>query len=374
MLAIIPKNILTNGELLSDHYIRIRDGVIDGVIPLNEFKNDCPSIQLESSTVAHGLFDIQVNGGDGVLFNDAPTIKAIERVALAHRRHGTTLFLPTVITDDLKLLREMARAVEMAIRSKSPGIVGIHFEGPFLNPDKKGVHAARYMQQDETQFIGILDEFKLGAVLVTLAPEMVSKNFITELKKRNVKISVGHSAASFEQVQTAHELGATGFTHLYNAMKPITAREPGVIGAALSIEDTYCSLIADGFHLHPWVLKNVLTTLTSDRAILISDAMPASAAQITEFMLNNDRVLVENGRCVTTDGVLAGSAITVSDALNYCVKNLDIPLTDAHKMACSTPARFMGLQDEIGQLRPGDKANLIQIESDGSISPIDLPR
>ncbi len=372
MVIYVPKFVLYNGKLLGKHFVELRDNQIARIAPLNDLKSDKHVIEHKNSVIAPGLFDIQINGGDGVLFNDNPSLSAIRQVSKAHRRFGTTCLLPTVITDELELMREMARSVEQAFSSNVRGVKGIHFEGPFLNPDRKGVHNDSYMQQEEAKFLSILDEFHLGSVLVTLAPEKVSSDFIRNLHAREVRISVGHTAATYTQILDAYNLGITGFTHLYNAMTPTTAREPGVVGAALELQGCFSGIIADGHHVHKAVLKQALSALSSDRAMLVSDAMPCSASDITEFMLGQTKISVEGGKCLTDEGTLAGSAITLSDAVHYCLNELGLSIEEVLKMASTTPARFMGLEDQIGSLEIGTDADLILIDQNGRISTLEV--
>jgi N-acetylglucosamine-6-phosphate deacetylase len=371
MVTLAPKYILFKEKLIEDHYIELRDNKITQIGPLHDLKHSDDVIEYKNSTIAQGLFDIQINGGDGILFNDAPSVASIERVSNAHRRFGTTSLLPTVISDELCLMREMARSVEQALDAKIRGIKGIHFEGPFLNPERKGVHNEKFMRQKEADFLSILDEFQLGHVLVTLAPEKVSPGFIKDLHSRGVRISAGHSAATYNQIHGAVKLGLSGFTHLYNAMTPTTAREPGVVGAALELHQCFSGIIADGHHIHKAVLKQALAALSTERAMLVSDAMPCAASDITEFMLGQRRVTVTGGKCITEEGTLAGSAITLSDAVHYCISKLGCSVEDTIKMASTTPAYFMGLSDKIGSLEIGRDADLILLKQNGDISLIE---
>ncbi|WP_169568995.1 N-acetylglucosamine-6-phosphate deacetylase [Sneathiella limimaris] len=356
--------IFLNGKLAEQAYVEVEDGTIISTGFLDNLPKDVAPYDLGEKTLAPGFVDIQVNGGAGILFNDKPTHETIHKVAETFRKLGTTALLPTLITDDMEKIRCMANAVETSLMMKTPGILGVHFEGPFLNPDRKGVHDAKYMNASEQEFVSILDEHDLGSVLVTLAPETVSTEFIDQLVKRKITVSAGHTNASYEQICKAAEQGLRGFTHLFNAMPPFLSRDPGVVGAAFQLEDCFSSVIADGHHIHPATLQSALQLLGPERAMLISDAMPCVGSDQDFFHLYGERISVEDGKCVTEDGTLAGSAISIADAVHYCVKVLQLPLQDVLAMSSRTPAHFIGYETA-GDLSSGMAADhLILIDSD----------
>ena len=372
MIAVTAREILIEGTLKSNVAVTVDQNQIISVADIATLPDPTSVIDLGNVALLPGFFDIQVNGGNGYLFNNSPTFAAIKAVAGSLRNLGTTAFLPTLITDKLSNIELMAQAVETALQRKLPGVYGVHFEGPFLNPARKGVHNADYMAQGETDFLAILDKYKLGAVLVTLAPEAVTDTFIAELVSRKVIVSAGHTAADYDQGVAAIAKGVTGFTHLYNAMPPMLSRAPGIIGAALDPGETFSGLIADGHHIHPSTLKMALNSLGAHRAILVSDAMPCVGSDITQFQLEDLNVTVRGGKCVTAEGTLAGSAISLSDAVRYCMDELQISLENIALMASQTPARFMGLAHTIGGISTEKKADLVTLSPDGYVKPVDL--
>lgn len=372
MIAITAKEVLIEGSLRSNIAITVDQNRITGVVETGSLPGPIPLIDLGDVALLSGFFDIQVNGGAGYLFNHSPTVDAIRDVATSLRSLGTTAFLPTLITDDLSNVERMAQAVQTALKSNIPGVHGVHFEGPFLNPDRKGVHNADYMAQGEKEFLSILDKYDLGAVLVTLAPERVSGSFISELISRKIIVSAGHTTADYDQAVAAINKGLTGFTHLYNAMPPMLSREPGIVGAALAPGATFSGLIADGHHIHPGTLKVAIKALGIDRAILVSDAMPCVGSDITHFKLGELNVTIQEGKCITADGTLAGSAISLADAVRYCREQLQLPIEAVITMASLTPARFMGLDQLIGNISVGKVADLITLGAAGQFKPVDL--
>ncbi|MEH6496702.1 MAG: N-acetylglucosamine-6-phosphate deacetylase [Pseudomonas marincola] len=368
MRAITAPKILIAGNWVEDNAILIKEGVIQSICRLKDIPEDYPLEKITDEYIAPGFFDIQVNGGGGCLLNDEPTLDGIKTVATAHQKFGTTSWLPTLITTDVKTMHRMADAIEEAISKNLYGVRGVHFEGPFLNPDRKGVHNPKFMSANEQDFLKVLQNRDLGQILVTLAPEKTSSEFRASLIARGITIAAGHTNASYDLTKTAIEEGLSGFTHLFNAMPPLLSRDPGVIGAALDSLKTFSGLIADGHHVHPATLKVALNSLTPKRAILVTDAMPPVGSTITEFTLCDLHVSVKDGRCVTAEGTLAGSAISMEDAIVYCLEKLEVTLADAIQMASTTPAHFMGIHKKIGTIAKGYDAEFVFVSETGRVT------
>ncbi|WP_169545364.1 N-acetylglucosamine-6-phosphate deacetylase [Sneathiella aquimaris] len=362
--------LLIDGEWATDHLLHVTAGKIKSVLSRDRVPEDAKIRDLGSGFLVPGFFDIQVNGGGGILLNDAPTMSGLEKVARAHLPFGTTSMLPTLITDEFDIMRRFAGAY-CDIQSAYPlSIKGLHFEGPYLNPVKKGVHNERFIRNFEDKFLDLLDEFGLDHVLITLAPEKVSSDFIQALVQAGVIVAAGHTDATYEQTMDAVNAGLTGFTHLYNAMPPMLSRAPGVIGAAFQAPSSYCSIIADGDHVHPAVLKNAIASKTPDHTILITDAMPCVGSKNPDFILQGEKITVKQGRCTTSEGVLAGSAISMEDAVMRSINLLGQTLEDSVKMASETPARFMGLDHKIGLLKPDRQADLVFMDQAGQVQEV----
>ena len=319
-------------------------------------------VDLGGQWVVPGFIDLQVNGGGGVLFNDAPTVATLRTVVEAHRRFGTTACLPTLISDDVDTMRAAVAAVRDAIEQHVPGVIGIHLEGPHLNPERRGVHDAAQMRELDGRALELLCSLDNGSTLVTLAPEKVIGESIRQLTERGVRVFAGHSAATYEQVRAAIDCGLVGFTHLFNAMSPLTSREPGVVGAALDDPDTFAGVIADGHHVHPAALGIALRAKPRGKVFLVTDAMPSVGAAEQCFTLNSGTVTVTGGRCVTEDGTLAGSNIGMIDAVKYVVGKRLVDLHEAIRMASAYPAAALGVADRFGYARPGYRANLLVLD------------
>lgn len=320
------------------------------------------TLDLDGLLLAPGFIDLQVNGGGGVLFNDAPTVAALRTLMAAHRPLGTTACLPTLISDDADTMRAAMRAVSAAIREGVPGILGIHLEGPHLNPERRGVHDAAEMRDLDGRALELLCSFDAGPTLVTLAPERVVGESIRQLSDRGIRVFAGHSAATYDQVRAAIDCGLVGFTHLFNAMSPLQSREPGVVGAALDADETFAGIIADGHHVHPATLGIALRAKPAGRVFLVTDAMPTVGAGVRRFELCGQTVTATGGRCVTEDGTLAGSDIGMIDAVKYVIRSGLVDLHEALRMAATYPAAALGIADRYGRIAPGYRANFVALD------------
>jgi len=314
---------------------------------------------LKGALLLPGFIDTQVNGGGGVLFNDDPTVEGIRRIGAAHRRFGTTGFLPTLISDDLSVVAQAIAAVEAAIAARVPGVLGIHIEGPFLSEVRKGVHDATRFRGLDDDIVGLLTSLKTGTTLVTLAPEVTTPTTLDRLAAGGVILSAGHSNATFADIATAFGHGLRGFTHLFNAMSPLTGREPGVVGAALYDADSYCGIIVDGHHVDPVVLKIALAAKRRDRFMLVTDAMPCVGTEQRSFLLQGRRITVHDGYCTDEQGTLAGTALTMARAVRNAMSLLGVAQAEAIRMASEYPAAFLKLDGELGCIEAGCRASLI---------------
>jgi N-acetylglucosamine-6-phosphate deacetylase len=343
----------------ADAAVLILGDRIERVVQRVDLPADLPVYQLPQGVwLAPGFIDLQVNGGGDVLFNDAPTPQAIRRIAAAHRRFGTTGLLPTLISDSPAKMVAAVTAVE-ALAGVEPSVLGIHLEGPFLSPEKAGVHALNHLRHPTAEDLHLISARRQGTTLVTLAPEQVRSDFIRKLARAGVRVALGHSMATYAQTREAIATGLTGFTHLFNAMRGLESREPGPIVAALECDDVWYGLIVDGIHVAPPMLQ--LALWGRGRPILVTDAMPPVGSTRATFQLNGDTITVRDGRCTRQDGRLAGSSLDMATAVRNCVRLLGVPLTDALRFASTHPAQFLGLDDKLGKLAPGLRADLVAI-------------
>jgi N-acetylglucosamine-6-phosphate deacetylase len=353
--------IFTGEEILQGRDLLLADGVIQALPPPDK---SADAIDLEGGLLAPGFIDCQVNGGGGVLFNDRPDAPAIAAIARAHRAFGTTGLLPTLISDHWAVMAAAAQAVRAARQQGQPGLLGLHFEGPYLNPDRKGAHDGGQIRPLDEAALALFSARDLGVVVVTLAPEMVPPGTIAKLSQAGVRVCAGHSAADFEQTMAALGEGLQGFTHLFNAMPAPQSRDPGIVGAALEDAGSWCGIIADGQHVHPATLRNALAAKAPQRMLLVTDAMPTVGSAENSFQLAGQTVTLTNGRCALADGTLAGSNLDMAAAVRNTVSLLGQPLQEALRMASLYPAAFLGLDGQRGRIAPGYCADLVLLDDD----------
>ena len=354
--------ILTDGAFARDAAVTI-DG--DRIIYVGAASDapDGETIDLAGRRLVPGFIDTQVNGGGGVLFNDCPTVECIDAIGRAHRRFGTTGFLPTLISDDLSVIDTAIDAVEAAIAQGVPGVLGIHIEGPYLNESRKGVHDASKFRTLDAEAVARLTRLKGGKTLVTLAPEMTTPDMIRALVAGGAVVAAGHTDADYAQTRAGIGAGMTGFTHLFNAMSPLTSRAPGAVGAALEDINAWCGLIVDGVHVDPVVLKLALRCRPLNRFILVTDAMPGVGSGDDHFFLQGRRIEVLDGVCRDENGVLAGSDLNMAAAVRNARDLLDLPLEAALAMASLYPAQFLDIR-ATGVIQAGARASLVIVDDD----------
>ena len=357
---------LVNGKVLTPRGFEAQTVVIDhgriAAVRSPGEEGGEERVDLQGRYLLPGFIDTQVNGGGGALFNATPTVDAIAAIGAAHRRFGTTGFLPTLISDDLSTVATAIAAVDQAIAAGVPGVLGIHIEGPFLNEDRKGIHDASKFRLLDQKAFELLTSLKRGRTLVTLAPELTTPQMIARLTAAGVTVAAGHTDASYDEVRAALGAGLKGFTHLFNAMSPLGSREPGAVGAALEDEGSWCGIIVDGRHIHPAALRIAFRAKRHDRFMLVTDAMPSVGMVDKTFTLQGRTVRVVDGVCVDEDGTLAGSDLDMAGAVRNAVDLVGLALEEAVAMASANPAAFLGLEGELGAIAPGLRADLVEAD------------
>lgn len=360
--AIVAPRLLTPEGFREHAAVLIDDGRITKVVDATDVPASYRVKRLSAGTLIPGFIDLQVNGGGGILFNDQPTVAGISAIAAAHRKLGTTAMLPTLISDDLSIVAQGIAAVDAAIEQGVPGILGIHVEGPFLNVARKGIHDASKFSIIDDDAIDLLSSLRNGKILVTLAPECTTPAMVAKLVDRGVIVSAGHTTASYEVMGQAVDAGLTSVTHLFNAMPPLSGREPGVIGAALSNHRIYAGIIADGHHVAAENLHLALRAKSAERLYLISDAMPTVGTNLDGFKLGDVEISVDNGRCVDGNGTLAGCHLDMASALRGMIRSTGCSLQDGSIMTSHSPASLLGISDKIGSIKVGHKASFVLID------------
>lgn len=362
--ALINAEVLVEQGFRKGFAVLVENGRIADVVSAGDARvRAAQTHDLHGMKLVPGFIDTQVNGGGGVLFNDEPTVDAVRRIAQAHRRFGTTGMLPTLISDDAGVMRRAIAAVDAAIEQRVPGVLGIHLEGPYLAPARKGVHDASKFRVPDAAEVAMAASLRNGKTLLTLAPDRVPADVIRDFIARGVIVAAGHTAASYEETRAALDLGVRGFTHLYNAMTPLASREPGVVGAALADAESWCGVIVDGHHVHAASLRVALAAKPRGKILLVTDAMPPVGSDSPSFRINGQIATARDGLLTVPDGTLAGSVLDMAQAVRNTVAWLDVPLDEAVRMAATYPAEFIGLGATHGRIAPGYAADLVALDA-----------
>lgn len=362
--------IFENGAIVTPHgtidrgSLLVEDGRVAAMNPTGGEWRHVERVDLRGGYLLPGFIDTQVNGGGGVLFNSHTTADGIAAIGAAHAAFGTTAFLPTLISDDLEVVDSAMRAVESAIEQGIPGVLGIHLEGPFLATTRKGIHDSTKFRRIDADAVRLLSSLRHGRALITVAPEQVSAEDIATLVANGVIVAAGHTDADYPTMRRALDAGITGFTHLFNAMSPFGHRQPGVAGAALEDQTSYCGIIVDGVHVDPAALRIALRARPKDRFMLATDAMPTVGSASDTFMLGDQPIVARGLACYGQDGTLAGSNLDMATALANAVTLLGVTVAEASFMAAGAPARFLGVQKDRGSIEVGKRADFAWLDHD----------
>lgn len=361
---------LINGRVLTDHgfedgvAVLVEDGrIVALTTPHEALQRAVDAHDLQGTTLLPGFIDCQVNGGGGVLFNNSPDVDTLRRIGAAHRKFGTTGFVPTLISDDLEVMGKAIAATRQAINQNMPGVLGIHLEGPYLAPARKGTHDQAKFRVPDAEEIMLATSLDNGVTVITLAPERMPAADLRALVARGAIVVAGHTAATYEETRAGLDAGLRGFTHLYNAMSPLTGREPGVVGAALDDRDSWCGIIADGVHVHPASLRVAISAKPRGKIFLVTDAMPPVGADDPSYELYGEVITARDGVVRNAAGVLAGSALDMATAVRNSVSMLRVSLEEAARMASTYPAEFLGIGNRYGRIAPGYRADFVALDA-----------
>ncbi|MHA6265806.1 N-acetylglucosamine-6-phosphate deacetylase [Aliiroseovarius sp. CAU 1755] len=358
--------IFDGANLLEKHVARFEDAKLIAVEREDRWPPSGNHVDLGGDILSPGYVDLQVNGGDGIMFNADPSVHTIARIAQAHRRLAATAILPTLITDTPDKTRAAIGAAIDAVGQGVPGVAGLHLEGPHLSIARKGAHDAALIRPMEAQDLAALLEAaaQLPALMVTIAPENVTQEQVFALAAAGVIVSLGHTDTDYATCLSYARVGARCATHLFNAMSPLGNREPGVVGAVLASGALSSGLIADGIHVHPATMRAAWDAKTGPGEIfLVSDAMAVAGTDETQFDLEGRRISRLDGRLTLEDGTLAGADLDLTRALHVMVNQVGVSLERALAAATRAPRQMLQLAPRIapGTTTLGD---MIRIRSD----------
>jgi N-acetylglucosamine-6-phosphate deacetylase len=364
LLAISGARIFDGEGWHDNAALLIEFGYVCGIVPQASIPAHAENVELDGGMVVPGFVDLQVNGGGGVLFNNAPNLGAIRTICAAHAQYGTTALLPTLITDTAAINDQAIAAGLAAHAERVPGFIGLHLEGPHLSLARKGTHdPALIRPMDATDLSRLTAAARsLPNLICTIAAETVPPEQISALVAAGAVVSIGHSDATYAQASAAFDAGASMVTHLFNAMSQLGNREPGVVGAALYRSDIHAGLIADGIHVHTATMDAALRAKRPPGHIfLVTDAMSQTGTDLTGFELNGRSITRAGGALRLSDGTLAGADLDMIDAVNFMIDTIGMAPAEAFRMAALYPARAIGKADSLGHLRPSAIASFVHL-------------
>ena len=360
--AITGSKLFNGIDFIEHKALLIDDQHIAGIVNEDAIPTEFQVKKLEGGILSPGFIDLQVNGGGGKLFNNSPDKESLNTIISAHQYFGTTSIMPTVISDSLNILQKCTDTISNEINNNH-SLLGIHIEGPFFNVKYRGVHQKQYINTINASYLNLFETLDKFPVMLTLAPECISIKQLKHLNSLGFKILAGHTDANYDQLEEAIKYGLDGFTHLFNAMGQISAREPGVVGSAFDFDETSASIIVDLHHVHPSLINLSFKQKPKGKLFFVSDSMATINHGEPSFELYDEVVSESNGRIINSEGKLAGSSITQIDAIKNAYQKCSIPLESAISMATLYPAEYLGVSDYIGQLKKGYRADLAHFDS-----------
>ncbi|MBC3540715.1 N-acetylglucosamine-6-phosphate deacetylase [Rufibacter sediminis] len=359
---------LTNGTIYSGYTtaqgyaVLVADGKILDLVPVDELPADVPLVDAQGGIICPGFVDLQVNGGGGVYFTQYPTVESLHTIRDAHLQFGTTSFLPTVISAFQDRILVTITAVRAAMQQQPNTFLGMHLEGPYFNPGKPGAHDTACIRTATHEELEVLLEAGKDVITyLTLAPECLEESVLQRLAESGIVLSAGHSLATYDQALHFFRNGITAVTHLYNAMSGIDTKQPGLAAATLDYGQAWTGIIVDGEHCHPYAVR-LAKKMLGEKLLLVSDCAACVGSDIPFTDFGNFKAYYRNGRCETEDGRLAGSALTMLQAVQNTVNMVGLELDEAIRMATLYPAQVLQLEHQVGQLVPGAAANIVVLD------------
>ncbi len=366
MYALTNCKIFTGSDILENFSIIIEDGKICSVCSESELPDGIDLMDLDGANVSPGFIDLQLNGCGGVMFNDDISTKTLDTMHEVNLKSGCTSFLPTLITSSDANMRQAVEAQRQYNALHKHQSLGLHLEGPYLNVMKKGIHSPDFIRVSDDAMIDYICLNNDVVSKVTLAPEQNDPEHIRRLSDAGIVVSIGHSNATYAQARQGFLAGISFATHLHNAMTPITGREPGVVGAIFDTPDVYAGIIVDGFHVdYPNV--RIAHKLKGEKLVLVTDATAPAGAEMDHFIFVGKKVYYRDGKCIDENGTLGGSALTMIEAVQNTVEHVGIALDEALRMATLYPAKAIGADKMLGQLKAGMIANLAIFDRDFNV-------
>ena len=362
--AIINCTIHTGEEVINDKVILIENGIIQSL--QKEVPENCEQVNLQGYNIAAGFIDIHINGGEKFYFTQYPTEETIHDIYESSLQYGTTAILPCLITSSHENILAGIEAIKNYRTKYNNGVLGMHLEGPFINPIKRGAHLTKYVRTPTNAELEEIIRYGKDVIkLITIAPECFTDEQVEMLLESGIVVSAGHSNATYKQAQYYFDKGIQLITHLFNAMTQFGHREPGLVGAIFANENVFAPIILDGAHCD-YAAARIAYKLKKDKLVLISDALFLSK-KVNEFKWGDFNAHLQDGFYRNEEGNLAGATISMADAVRNAVIHLDAPVNEAIKMATCRPAAAIKMDNAIGKIKAGFPARFVKFNNDLSV-------
>lgn len=362
MHALTHCTIYTGEEILTNHAVVIHKGTITNIVHNDLLPSDLPTTDLQGHDLTAGFVDLQLYGGKTGFFGRDLSVLSLEEIVATHRQDGTVALVPTLYSTSHDRILTAIEITKTYIQSGKKGVLGLHIEGPFINADKRGAHSAKEVRFPTKKEVEEIIKKSEGLLTVmTIAPEIWPEELLKLIQQSAIILSMGHTNATYQQAKSYFENGIHLATHLYNAMRPFESREPGVVAAIWDSPTVHASIIADGYHCDFATIR-IAKQLMGERLFLISDATLAKIKPqrfvFEDFMANYD-----GHRLLNDEGKLAGSAITLLDAVRNCIQYVGIPKDEVFRMAAAYPAAHLGVGHRLGKIKVGYAADLVVLDT-----------
>lgn len=358
MLALTNGVFYTGESIVNDKALLIDDDLIVGFVDEKELINHENIVDLKGAAASPGYLDIQINGCCDELFTPETPVKTLMNSASVFSKYGTTRWMPTYLSLSIEDLQNLNAIIEKI--AKVSGILGLHIEGPWIDKNYKGVHPeSRIRKWTDLDYMLIKKLSQKLLTCITLSPNKIEKKQLVQLSQLEmVKLLLGHSEVSYEISKEYFDLGITGVTHILNAMRQPTSREPSIVSAVMENDNIYANVIADMYHIHPAMIKMLKRAFYRKSLFFVSDAMPTVGGNSKYFSILDNKCHIKNGKITDENNNLAGSSIMIVDAIRNSIQYVGIPMDEALRMATIYPASFLGIDKEYGLLKTGYKADI----------------
>ena len=373
MYALINCRIFDGEKIYADKALVVEGMHIQDVIDQKRFFQENPVVEkydLGGELLAPGFIDLQLNGCGGVLFNDDISEKTLKVMNETNHKFGCTSFLPTLITSSDENILNAIKLLKNIEEPEDIGVLGLHLEGPSISVEKKGIHSVEHIRKLSKKIASeIQDAGNRIVKIITMAPENSEPNLVKKFSEQGIRVSIGHTNATYEQGKQAVSTGFSMATHLFNAMSQFNSREPGVVGAIFESGEVHTGIIVDGVHSHYASVK-IAKSILGEKLFLVTDAVSPVGTDMEYFFFEGKKVYYRDGKCISADGTLGGSGLTMIQGVKNLVEKVEIPLEEALRMASLYPAAAIGLDDKYGKIKKEYMADIVVLDDNLNIKQV----